>query len=218
MPTVTNSIFLLGVKYRQQIIAAFKLSYIGLFILTVAASMSVITRGLFRAQFFELAEEMAELGIIFYLLTLIPGIVRRFKKQYKIASLLMIYRRYIGILVFFTIFYHYMIERGISLLMTNISKWPNIFLEYSLFEFFGVAAFLCVFLLTVTSNDLSTSKLGVWWGRIHNLTYIIVWFMFFHVALQEINFWSLLLGIIGILQVSSFIYKWHKSQTVSSTK
>ncbi len=212
MNKIIDSFFLVCVKQREPIITFFKLLYIGISLLTVIASVYVYLRLPHYAGFLSLAGEMGEYSIAVYILTIIPGIFRRFRKNHKLVSLLMIYRRYIGILLFFMILYHYMMERGIDLLRT----W-NPFLNLMVFEISGMIAFFCILLLTVTSNDLSTHKLGIWWGRIHGLTYAIIWFMFLHVAMQEINIWSLLLGTAGVVQVLSFIYMYRKSSRVSSS-
>jgi len=201
-----DQLFLFCVKHREHIITAFKLLYMVIILVTLIAGRSIYIGDDLSLRFWNLGKEFGEMGIVLYSLTLIPGIFRRFGWKHKLISILMIFRRYIGITMFLVILYHYSMMRGVDLIRTGKFVFPP-----ALFELMGMSAFFCLFLLAVTSNDVATHKLGVWWGRIHSLTYVIVWFIFLHTALQAINVWSLLIGGIGIIQVVSFISKWRKS-------
>lgn len=207
MNNVVNTIFLFGVKQREHIITLFKVLYIFLIILTLVAIYSILTRTGPARTFSGLAGDFGQWSIVVYILTTIPGIFRRFRLQNKLISLLMMYRRYLGLLMFFMVFYHYMLERGITLFRIGIQKFILGIGSYPTFELFGVTSFFILFLLAVTSNDVSTKQMGIWWGRVHALTYILLWCMFLHVSLQ-LNIWSLLLGLTGVIQVLSFIYKY----------
>ena len=202
-----DAFFFFCARNREKIITIFKSLYLLIFLFTVIGSFSLYQGNVYKGFFLNLAVRASQTAIILYILTIIPGIFRRFGKQHKLVALLMIYRRYIGIAVFFTILYHYMMERGVFLIQSGVQNILSAFSHYMLFEIMGTVAFFFIFLLAVTSNDISTSKLGIWWGRIHNLTYVIVWFMFLHVALQRVTIWTLLLGMAGGIQVLSFIYK-----------
>lgn len=200
-----NNIFLFLVKNRERIITTFKLIYLSCILFTMVAAWSFLTHHPSEQFFYSIATTFGQAGLILYVLTLIPGIVRRFGKNYKSVSLLMIFRRYLGLTMFFCVVYHYMAMRGVTVLTTG-----KLFENILLFEGMGMIAFFGLFLLAVTSNDVSTNKLGVWWGRIHGTTYGIVWFIFLHTALQKMSIWSLLIGGIGVVQVLSFVYRFSR--------
>lgn len=202
MNKLFDTIFLLAVKNREKIITLFKILYCFLIFLTLVASLLLYVGNPLGFKFYSVAKDFGEWGILVYVLTVIPGIFRRFGWKHKLVSILMIFRRYIGVTMFFLILYHYMMMRGVMTLKTG-KIFPLL-----VFELFGVAAFLGLFFLAVTSNDVSTNKLGIWWNRIHMLTYAVLWCIFLHVALQNaLSVWSLLLGTAGLFQVLSFVYK-----------
>jgi DMSO/TMAO reductase YedYZ heme-binding membrane subunit len=151
--------------------------------------------------FLERASMFGEIAVLLYVLTLLPGIARRFRWKYKGVSILMIYRRYIGILAAVCVLLHGWFERGIDWLLRGQFHGPIM-----LFEFFGLIAGCIFLILGITSNDVSTKKMGVWWGRIHTLTYVLVWGIFFHIAFVETSEWAVLLGLTGLLVIISHLY------------
>ncbi|GIW63107.1 MAG: hypothetical protein KatS3mg090_0933 [Patescibacteria group bacterium] len=125
------------------------------------------------------------LAVIFYSITLLPGIIRRFQIKesvlYQTQTILMLFRRQIGILVFFTVLIHYMFLRGFRVLSFGL---PSIL---PTFEIVGFIAFQLMFLLFITSNDWSVSKLKKWWIYLHRTTYVIVFLIFLHILLAEFS-------------------------------
>lgn len=139
------------------------------------------------------AKTFGRIGLVLYILTTIPGIMRRFGKYYKLVSILMIFRRHVGIMAFMFVLIHASAQlRG--------------FIPTEFFQLFGFLSFLMLSSLFLTSNDWSVRKLGIWWDRIHDLTYFIVWLVFAHVALQRISVWTILIGITSVAQIASHIY------------
>jgi DMSO/TMAO reductase YedYZ heme-binding membrane subunit len=204
MNSYFDKLFIVGVKNREKIITGFKLLYLLMILLIVGATISVYTFHSSSMFFYGLAEWFGRLALCTYVLTVIPGIYRRLTWKHKLVSLLMIFRRYIGISMSFFVLYHYLLLRGIDTLRSG--KLPML----SVFETFGFVAFICVLIMGFTSNDISTNKLGVWWGRIHSITYGLLWLIFLHVALQSFSIWSALIGLTGIVQVLSFIVRWQR--------
>ena len=146
------------------------------------------------------AKMFGRIGLVLYILTTIPGIMRRFGKYYKPVSILMIFRRHIGIMTFMFILIHASTQlRG--------------FIPADIFQLARFFAFLIFLSLFLTSNNWSVGKLGKWWHRIHNLTYIVVWLIFAHVALQRLSIWSVLIGITSVAQIASHIYAKRKERT-----
>jgi DMSO/TMAO reductase YedYZ heme-binding membrane subunit len=195
-----DTIFLFFVRHREGIITVFKTFYILLSLLIVFSTIAVYQKLSVMNILLDFSAIAGQIAIVLYILTIIPGMLRRFRIQNKTVAVLMIYRRHIGILSFFPMLYHFMMERGVYILLAGFPK------VLAMPEFFGAAAFFGIFLLTVTSNDMSTKRLGIWWGRIHRLTHGIVWLLFLHVALHGSNIWAVVLGVFGCMQLASFIY------------
>ena len=125
----------------------------------------------------------------------------------------MIFRRYLGI----SMYLFAIIHTGFVRYVLAIDH-PASLLHLATFELFGTAASIMLFSLFITSNDLSVEKLGSWWHKIHNLMYLIVWFIFLHVALQRLSIWTLLIGATSLAQVASFWYaKKSRSAVVDKT-
>ena len=145
-----------------------------------------------------------KIAVFSYLLTLIPGILKRLNLAKKVTDfyiLLNTLRRSIGILTFLLIWYHFLFLIGIGSILSGQMYKPS-----TLFEVFGLVAFQLLFLMFITSNGISVKKFGKWWGRIHSLTYIIIWLVMMHVSFVYLNL-SILLGIFAILELYSILYK-----------
>lgn len=202
-----NKLFLLSVKYREHIITLFKLFYIAVIVLCLIATRSLYYGGDHAEGFYELGKKFGELAILFYVLTVIPGIARRFHINHKLISILMMYRRYIGIAMYALVFYHFWTVRGVDWTLRG-----QLHLPFELFEIAGIIAGIILTFLVMTSNDWSTKHLGVWWGRIHALTYAVCWIIFIHVVLQKgwLSPWSLLLIGTSLLLLISHLFVWVK--------
>jgi DMSO/TMAO reductase YedYZ heme-binding membrane subunit len=143
---------------------------------------------------------MGRVGIVAYSLTTIPGIARRLRVQHKLIALLMIYRRDIGVSMYLFVTIHYFFLIGIATWFQKIFVVPT-----PLFQTMGLTAYVLTFFLFATSNDFSVRRLGSWWHTIHKLTYIIIVFIFLHVALQRVSVWSILIGATLLAQASSHV-------------
>lgn len=193
-----DELYLWIVKRRNPIVRIFVIVNCALALVWLIAYRAVVLGEGNPIWFYENATLFGKTAIILYILTTIPGIFRRFGKFYKPVSLLMIFRRYIGIMTFMLVFIHGTIEL--------FKYFPLL-----LFEYFGIIAFLLLLSLFITSNDWSVNNMGKWWHTIHNLTYVIVGFIFVHVALQEINIWSILIGLDALAILVSFLVSRRRS-------
>lgn len=199
MNSLVNQIFRFTTKYRNLIVKLFELSYIILTILLYFGYRAIVMGQGSYDLFYSIGKKMAELGIITFILTCVPGIARRVGISHKLVSVLMIYRRYLGILTFMFIVLH---SSFVWFLPSLVSG--GILIPGNGFELWGFIALVLLFLLFLTSNDLSTKVLGIWWGRIHALTYVIMWFILLHVMLQGKLPWAFLIGAACIAEVVSF--------------
>lgn len=195
-----NRVFLFAVKYRERFITLFKCIFVLLVGTTVIGGRSLYYNDNYAPLFYDLGGTAGKVAILLYCFTLIPGIARRFVIKNKLISILMIYRRYIGLAMFFTVLMHFWFMRGVDWFFRGIPFAP------ALFELFGITGGIILLCMAVTSNDWSTKRLGVWWGRIHSITYVLVWIIFLHVALQTLNEWAVLLGLTGTAVIISRLY------------
>ncbi len=150
-----------------------------------------------------------KIAVFLYITTLIPGILKRLNLASKIKDLYILLnalRRSIGILTFLFIWYHFLFLIGLGSILSGQIYTPS-----TLFEIFGLIAFQLLFLLFITSNDISVKKLGKWWGKIHSLTYIIIWLVMMHVSFVELSL-AFLLGIFAFLEIYSILYKKFKGK------
>lgn len=163
---------------------------------------------------YETGLKMGVTAVILYTLTLIPGIITRLQwwPQYTqpISGMLLPFRRHLGILMFLIVYIHMNFTTSIPLLIASdfdVSKIQLLF-----FQQMGYFAWLLLFPLWLTSNDLSQKWLGKWWKRLHRLTYIALFLIFMHLALIQTN-WMYLIGVVGILEIASWIVFWKRSWT-----
>lgn len=198
------------IKNRGHVITVFKLLYF-VFLAILLLGGRVVLLGTSQVSFFsQLAVNFGRLGLVLYILTIIPGMARRFGIQHSLAKLLMVFRRYIGILMYMSVMIHYWLLRGVFMFLQGAP------FQFVPFEFAGTLALFFVLPAFITSNNFSVRKLGVWWKRLQKLTYISIGFIFLHIILQEVNGWSIAIGIALGLQLASFIYQiLNKQKTVN---
>lgn len=194
-----DTLYLWVIKRRNPIVNLFKVFFVIQILFLFVGSWSIYTKDSQWPLFYTLGRQSGDVAIVFFILASLPGIVRRFGKFNKLVSILMIFRRYIGISTYLFVLIHSSFVR----LVPWIARiFPLLPLET--FVLVGIAAHIMLFLLFVTSNDLSVRILGRGWHRIHNLIYIIVWIILFHVALQGFSIWTVLIGLTAIFQILSF--------------
>ena len=202
-----DQLFTVAVKKRQQIIVIFQLLYIFLLTLTLLAGYAIYFKKPAATAFLLSATTFGRLGLITYIITTIPGISRRFGVQHRLIQILMIFRRYFGILMYVFVTIHYLLVRGFQSIFAALPLVPE-----QLFTLMGFISFTFLTCMVVTSNDWAVAYFGKLWQRIHNLTYIIVWLIFLHVALQRISIWSVLIVINAFAQALSHVVYFMKKR------
>jgi len=151
-------------------------------------------------------------AIIVFTATMAPGIARRFGKKHKLISLLRIFRRYLGILMYLLVAIH-------SGLVSIIPRMPSLpkMVPYSQFEQFGILASSILFLMFITSNDSSVALLKIWWYRLHRLVYLAMWLVLLHVGLQRISVWTILMAALVVLTIASFGIEFVRKRKIGET-
>ncbi|NSY38618.1 protein-methionine-sulfoxide reductase heme-binding subunit MsrQ [Leisingera sp. ANG59] len=122
-----------------------------------------LTGGLGVEPIKALEHEYGELALQLMILTLAVSPLRRL-----LGLNLMKFRRAIGLLCFFYVFCHLLVwlvldVQVLGQIITDIAKRPYITI--------GMAAFVLMLPLALSSNNLSVRALGRTWTRLHRLTY-----------------------------------------------
>lgn len=153
------------------------------------------------------------LSLIFYLLSLLPGIARsvlpKFAKQKWLLNLRK-YRRQIGVVAWVFGFAHgtyILIDRELNLLDLNVAK--NYFQGIILITIFS--------LLAITSNNYSVKKLKKNWHKLHQLTYLALFVLIWHVLDKMMPGWTvwtyievILLFIFGLFLIVRLVKNYRK--------
>lgn len=205
-----------AIHHKQDIILGFRMLYMLVAaILVLFAYWTAISVN--RSIIYSVGTLAGQVAVVFFCLSILPGILRRFGVKGMMIAFLTSVRRQVGVSMFLFAFLHY----------ASLRLWPFVFggmtpvIPPPVFELLGVASLYALAPLFITSNDLSVKKLGVWWRRIHAMVYFVVWLIFAHVALQEFEGWAIVLGIFALLEAGSLFYaaghgNGQKSQASSS--
>ncbi len=203
------------IQYRQSIVVGFLMMEIGLvfwwmWIYWQAATdyASVVW------ILFNWGSIFGQIAIGLYVMTLLPGVITRLKWWSAITKpiglILMLFRRHFGILMFILAFIHLTFSSTLPYLALYNFQSPGLPALRS-FEIMGAIGWALLFPLWLTSNDWAVKKLGRWWKRLHRLTYVALFFIFTHVALQG-GVGAVLLGATGIMVALSWVVFWRKSR------
>ena len=142
----------------------------------------------FHFQPVPLANFLGFMALIFYMMTLAPSILRKvFPKirSDKMLILLLKNRRNIGIA-------SYVLASNHGLLMV-ISRDIDLLNSYTYIHYFqGISAFFIMSLLTITSNDVSVKYLKKNWRKIHQLTYLLIFILPWHILDKMSGHWTYL--------------------------
>jgi DMSO/TMAO reductase YedYZ heme-binding membrane subunit len=197
------------IKRRNLIVGIFKVFFLLQTFFLFVGAWSIYKQDANWPTFYLWGRQSGEVALVFFILASIPGIVRRFGKFNKLVSILMIFRRYIGIATYMFVLIHSSFVRFVPWVAKVFSVFP---LEW--FVAIGAIAHVMLFSLFITSNDWSVNKLGPWWHKIHNLIYVIVWLIFVHVVLQSFSIWTVLIGVTALAQIASF---WYAKRRISAS-
>lgn len=137
---------------------------------------------------FPIANGLGVLSLGGYILTQLPTNLRIVFPETKQASMpkwLLKHRRMIGVLSFLLALGHgYLLvqKRGLDFFDPS-TYW--VYIQ-------GVSTFIIFALLAITSNDWSVKRLKKDWKRLHNLTYLALFLLTWHVWDKMADHWSYL--------------------------
>jgi sulfoxide reductase heme-binding subunit YedZ len=135
-------------------------------------------------------------------LVVLPGILGRFRIELPITRIITAYRRQFGILVFALAFIHFSLVR----LLLYLSGAMAFILPRPTFEVMGTFSLTILFLMFLTSNNLSKKTLKTWWKKLHRLVYVVLWILVLHTGLQKISIWTLFIFTFASVEVISWVY------------
>jgi sulfoxide reductase heme-binding subunit YedZ len=156
---------------------------------------------------YDLGKWFGLMALVWYTLSLLPGMITRFRWQptMLIGTMLMLFRRHVGIMMFLSALSHYLFTTIYYFTFSGITPFlapgPTA----------GWIAFLTAIPLWVTSNSFAERKLGKWWKRIHRLTYVILLLVFAHLFLVMTK-WAWLGGAVLVLEVLSWAVAWRRQR------
>lgn len=205
----SNQVFLWLVKNKHLVIKLFFLAHIlqAINILEAAFFVARIADGNeIGGLYYDLGGKFGTLATLAFLVTITPGIVKRFGIRHPVFNIVQTFRRHFGIATFLLTLTHYSVLRLVPMMTWQSFSLPPFR------ETLGFLALCLFFVMFITSNDLSMKRLGKWWGRLHMVAYVIIWLVFAHVALEEIGPLTLLIGLYAIAEWVSLIYFWTKKK------
>lgn len=186
-------------NYRNEIIGGFYALSVGIVIAGTYGVWRVYTDDSALGNWYEIGLWSGRLSLIVYVMTLIPGIMRRFGVANKASVLLMTFRRQLGIMMFLLALKHWGLMRGWLVLREGLY-------EPMPFEIFGLGAVLLLLPLFLTSNDYAVRKLRHFWKMVHKLTYVAMFAIMLHVALQGFSIWTVVAVVLIVTQLTSYGY------------
>jgi DMSO/TMAO reductase YedYZ heme-binding membrane subunit len=151
-----------------------------------------------------IARKAGTTSALLYLLTHVPGILKRFNFLPLFKASLFLFRRQFGVTMFLLSIFHQSVMGLFPKLIQFGFVDPKLLTQH---EIYGSAGLLLLFPLWLTSNDTSVKKLGPWWKRVHRLTYIALFFIYLHVATVS-NSLRLLFIMVAMTQLASWVYYW----------
>ncbi len=138
-----------------------------------------------------LANVLGFLALFAYIITLLPTILRIVfprMKETGIPQWLLKHRRFIGILAFLLALIH-----GFLL----VEKRSIDFLDLKTYWIYiqGITTFIIFTVLAMTSNDWSVKKLKKNWKKLHQLTYLAMFLLTWHIWDKMSGHWTYLTPI-----------------------
>ena len=158
------------------------------------------------------------LALLCYVFTLLPTtlkIVFPSIKKIGVLQLLVRHRRSVGVLAFYLALCH-----GILLITKRNFDFFDVRTYWIYIQ--GIATFLIFSVLTITSNDWCIKKMKKRWKKLHELTYICMFLLTWHIWDKMSGHWSLLtpLGFTIMSMITSLFLrrKWIEYHNRKSQK
>lgn len=195
-----KDLYLFLAKHQKVVKKIFFVGYV-LMVLTYIAGLWIYPNYPdLRPMFSEIGSKFGEISIILLLISMTPGILKRMGIFRQIESLLLIFRRQIGVTAFFTA----MLHSGFSSLIRQIATGKSILPSLFVYNQTGFAALSIFFLLWAISNNFSMRILGNVWKLLQRLTYVAALAIMFHVFDAQSSWW-MVVGVYLVLEAISWV-------------
>lgn len=173
----------------------------------IALAGAIIMPVMEISQRYSYAGTLGTVSLILFVITLIPGILRRFKLTSSsggkiLTQMILPIRRQLGIAMFITAFAH---SIGLRWETFQLAAETGVPPQPPLFEIFGTVSLLILLPLFITSNQQSVRILKRGWKNLHRLIYVAGWIIFGHVTLQGISWQAIVIGIVMVAEVGSLV-------------
>ena len=155
-------------------------------------------------------------ALLSYIATLLPSLIKLVfptTKKNKILALLLKYRRHLGVAAFSLGLNH-----GVLLIIKlnlNLLE-PQTYIKY----FQGFSTLTIFTLLAITSNDQSVKNLKTKWKQLHQLTYLAIFILPWHILDKMSGRWTYLTPVAVLLTIGIaglFIIRNYKLFTPNKT-
>lgn len=160
-----------------------------------------------------LANILGFLALVSYITTLLPSILKTAfpaTRGSKVLAWLIRYRRYLGITAF-----AFGLDHGFILI---IQKEINLLNLHTYFEYFqGISTLIIFTLLAITSNNWSVKKLKSNWKKLHQLTYLAIFLIPWHILDKMSDHWSYLTPF-GVLLLLTMVVLFIKRRWIEASK
>lgn len=169
------------------------------FVALVFISYTVSVVLFFLMPYIDYANIIGFLSLIYYSLTIIPTMIKtifpNLYKQQSIWKSLLKNRRYTGVAAFcFACNHGALLIWTRSLNLLDFNTWITYFQ--------GLSSIIIFTILAITSNDESVRKLKVTWKKIHNLTYLCLFILPWHILGKMSGHWTFITPFAVILSIS----------------
>jgi len=137
-----------------------------------------------------------ELSVLFYIVTLLPGMAMRLGIHHTFFTLVRVYRRYIGITMYLLALSHVVLNK-FPKLIPDFSKTPT-------FELMGIVSIIIFLFLFITSNNFSQKLLSIGWFYLQRLTYLGMFFVLLHLSVNYVSKWGIIMWLVIVAELFSF--------------
>ncbi len=194
-------IHLFLVKNKQHILRLSTILYVLLAIIIVVGQPLYLSFPKLFGVYLSIGQKAGTLSLILYAASLLPGMLKRIQKFPITQVMFMVFRRELGILMFFTMIIH----STYSQIYPYVAIGQSPLAGLSLRILFGIIAEIILVPLWITSNDWSVKKLAKRWKVLHRCTHVALLFVIGHVLLINGEF-SIKLFTLSILLLE--VYSW----------
>ena len=197
---ISSLIQRLAIHYKTAIISLFFAIEISLAVAIFFGLILGTLQPSLQPLFFTVGRTFGKLTAYLLVLTLLPGILGRFRWFTTIRITLMLFRRQFGILTYLSGVVH----------ATFVALLPMLthgFRPLLIFEVYGLTALLLMLPLFLTSNDYSVRLLQTGWDKLHKLVYLALFFSALHTLTRSLSIGVLLMSVV-ILEALSYLAKY----------